>query len=94
MILTRRGFLAGLGAGLAIGVLPRVSGAAAADGLDPHVLIHIALDGTTTILCPRSEQMHIDQPGLLDARSSINQGRAFPVQADKSYLGMLRGDPA
>ena len=60
MIITRRSFLAGLGAGLAIGVsgLPRATAAPqaqAASELAPNVFVHIAADGTTTIVCARSE---------------------------------------
>jgi isoquinoline 1-oxidoreductase beta subunit len=72
MMITRRSFLAGLGAGLVIGVRlveadepsgkagpgPQAASQAREDvtaGLSPNVLVHIAPDGTTTIVCHRSE---------------------------------------
>jgi isoquinoline 1-oxidoreductase beta subunit len=60
--LSRRGFLAGLGAGLAIAILPKTGEAVPAistpqnqGGFSPHALVHIAFDGTVTIICHRSE---------------------------------------
>ena len=57
--ITRRSFLVGLElslGGLALGIFPRLAGADdPAVGLDPNVLVHIAADGTTTIVCARSE---------------------------------------
>ena len=59
--ITRRSFLVGLElalGGLALGVFPRFATGAEeplAGGLAPNVLVHIALDGTTTIVCHRSE---------------------------------------
>ena len=60
--ISRRGFLAGLGAGLAIAVLPNTGEAVPAistppsdGGFSPHALVHIAFDGTVTIICHRSE---------------------------------------
>jgi isoquinoline 1-oxidoreductase beta subunit len=72
MKITRRSFLAGLGAGLVVGVHvanadeptgktgpgPKATSQAqenATAGLSPNVLVHIAPDGTTTIVCHRSE---------------------------------------
>jgi isoquinoline 1-oxidoreductase beta subunit len=66
---SRRSFLVGLElslGGLALGVFPRLAGAdgprtgpeadaKTAGGLRPNVLVHIATDGTTTIVCHRSE---------------------------------------
>jgi isoquinoline 1-oxidoreductase beta subunit len=66
MMITRRSFLAGAGAGLVLGIrLARADGPPmqrpsqtednATPGLVPNVFVHIALDGTTTIVCARSE---------------------------------------
>jgi isoquinoline 1-oxidoreductase beta subunit len=89
-MLTRRGFIAGLGAGLAITALPRVPHAAAAGGLDPHVLIHIALDGTTTIVCHRSEMgqgVRSSIPVLIGDEIGVDPARVVVRQAegDKKY---------
>ncbi|MBV9949561.1 MAG: molybdopterin-dependent oxidoreductase, partial [Myxococcales bacterium] len=70
----RRALLAGLGAGLAVGVFPDIARAdepggaqgpgprpaapnaqRAPGGLSPNVMVHLALDGTATIVCHRSE---------------------------------------
>ena len=103
--LSRRAFLAGLGAGLAVGVMPRAgradepSGRAgavpppqklAAVGLAPHVLIHIALDGTTTILCHRSEMgqgIRSTLPILIGDEIGVDPKRVIVKQAegDKKY---------
>ncbi len=102
--LTRRGFLAGLGAGLAVGVMPRVaradepSGRAGTvpppqdhkGGLAPHVLIHIALDGTTTIICHRSEMgqgIRSSLPVLIGDEIGVDPARVVLRQAegDKKY---------
>lgn len=74
VLMTRREALAGLGAGLAIGLFPLTgtasessgptgSGPRAASGpeeepssgLHPNVMLHVARDGQTTIVCHRSE---------------------------------------
>ena len=103
--LSRRAFLAGLGAGLAVGVMPRVAradepsghGGKAAPpkdqdraGLDPHVLIHIALDGTTTIICHRSEMgqgIRSSLPVLIGDEIGADPARVVVRQAegDKKY---------
>lgn len=100
MQLTRRTFLAGLGAGLVIGVTPRLaagdepSGHAGSvpppeergkEGLSPHVLIHIALDGTTTILCHRSEMGQ-------GVRSSLPVLIADEIGADRSRVVVRQAD--
>ena len=58
IVVTRRSFLIGLNlalGGLALG-LPSVAEAAGPAGeFSPHVLVHIAPDGLTTIVCHRSE---------------------------------------
>ncbi|MEJ7596276.1 MAG: molybdopterin cofactor-binding domain-containing protein [Kofleriaceae bacterium] len=103
--LSRRAFLAGLGAGLAVGVMPRVAAAdepsgrvgnvpppenKAASGLAPHVLIHIGLDGTTTILCHRSEMgqgIRSSLPVLIGDEIGVDPTRVVLKQAegDKKY---------
>jgi isoquinoline 1-oxidoreductase beta subunit len=71
VLITRRSFLIGLElsfGGLGLGIFPRFAGAdepsgragpgpieLSADGLYPNVLVYIAVDGTTTIWCARSE---------------------------------------
>lgn len=102
---TRRAFVAGLGAGLCVGAMPR---AARADepsgragnvapardtgkgGLSPHVLIHIALDGTTTIVCHRSEMgqgVRSSVPVLIGDEIGVDPARVIVRQAegDKKY---------
>lgn len=59
-MITRRSFLVGLElsvGGLALGIRPRfaAAGEPSGGGLAPNVLIHIAVDGATTIVCARSE---------------------------------------
>src|SRR5687768_7391336 len=107
MRITRRTFLAGLGAGLVIGVdlatadepsgragpSPRAASQAqenAVQGLNPNVLVHIAVDGTTTIVCTRSEMgqgvrssipmLIADELGADPARVVIRQ-----AEGDKKY---------
>ena len=96
--LTRRAFLYGLGAGLAVGMMPRVSrgdagargGAPPAPpvqdgGLSPHVLIHIAFDGTTTIICHRSEMgqgIRSSLPVLIGDEIGADPARVVVRQAD------------
>ncbi|NVB83458.1 MAG: xanthine dehydrogenase family protein molybdopterin-binding subunit [Kofleriaceae bacterium] len=100
MKLSRRAFLAGLGAGLAVGVMPRVSRADEPSGaggtppppkkqdlagLVPHVLVHIALDGTTTIICHRSEMgqgIKSSLPVLIGDELGADPARVVVVQAD------------
>lgn len=74
VLIRRRTLLAGLGAGLAIGIFPKdvqadePSGSqgpgpapasphaeATSGGLNPNVMVHLAHDGSTTIICHRSE---------------------------------------
>lgn len=95
--LTRRALLAGLGAGLAVGVLPQIARAGAPSapvaapdkklgaGLAPHVLIHIALDGTTTIWCHRSEMgqgVRSTLPVLIGDEIGADPRRVVVPQAD------------
>jgi isoquinoline 1-oxidoreductase beta subunit len=85
VILDRRSFLAGLGAGLALGALPRVAGAGAPAGFAPHVLVHIALDGTTTIFCHRSEMgqgIRSSLPVLIGDELGADPARIVVQQAD------------
>ncbi len=89
--LTRRTFLAGLGAGLVVGVLPRPARAKAPArdakpaGLTPNVLVHIALDGTTTIVCHRSEMgqgIRSSLPVLIGDEIGADPARVVVQQAD------------
>ncbi|HEY5927277.1 MAG TPA: molybdopterin cofactor-binding domain-containing protein [Kofleriaceae bacterium] len=92
MRITRRSFLAGLGAGLVISVRPLRAQPAApvAAGFSPHVLVHIAADGTTTVVCHRSEMgqgvrstipiLIADELGADPARVAVQQ-----AQGDKKY---------
>ncbi|MBL9013684.1 MAG: xanthine dehydrogenase family protein molybdopterin-binding subunit [Myxococcales bacterium] len=83
--LTRRAFLGSLGAGLAIAVMPRVAAAGESSGLAPHVLVHIALDGTTTILCHRSEMgqgIRSSLPVLIADELGADMKRVVVKQAD------------
>ena len=96
VVVTRRSFLAGLGlaaGGLALGVRPRAADAgepAPAAGLAPHVLVHIAPDGTTTIVCHRSEMgqgIRSTLPRLIGDELGADPVRVVVVQAvgDKRY---------
>jgi len=98
--LSRRGFMAGLGAGLVVVMTPGVAGAdepsgragtvpppekKLSDGLAPHVLIHIALDGTTTIVCHRSEMgqgIRSSLPVLIGDEIGADPSRVVVPQAD------------
>jgi isoquinoline 1-oxidoreductase beta subunit len=100
MTLTRRGFLAGFGAGLAVTMMPRVSHADEPSGragtvpppdkksstvLAPHVLIYIALDGTTTIICHRSEMgqgIRSSLPVLIGDEIGADPSRVVVPQAE------------
>jgi isoquinoline 1-oxidoreductase beta subunit len=104
--ITRRGFLIGLGlttGGLALGIRyadaaePSGNAGPAAPpapqgkhGLDPHALIHIDVDGATTILCHRSEMgqgvrstipvLIADELGADPSRITVRQ-----AEGDKKY---------
>ena len=93
MRITRRSFLAGIGAGLVISVKPlraQRAAPAAATGFSPHVLVHIAADGTTTVVCHRSEMgqgvrstipiLIADELGADPAKIAVQQ-----AQGDKKY---------
>jgi len=99
--LSRRGFLQGLGAGLVVGVMPLVADADEPSGksgpppspankqkdgsLQPNVLVHIALDGTTTIVCTRSEMgqgVRSSIPVLIADELGADPERVVVVQAD------------
>lgn len=98
--LTRRAFVAGLGAGLTVAVMPRGSRAdepsgragtvpppkdQGRTGLDPHALIHIAVDGTTIILCHRSEMgqgVRSSLPVLIGDEIGADPARIVVRQAD------------
>src|SRR4029078_9351675 len=59
-------------------------------GLSPHVLIHIALDGTTTIICHRSEMgqgIRSSLPVLIRDEIGVDPARVVVHQAegDKKY---------
>jgi isoquinoline 1-oxidoreductase subunit beta len=105
--ITRRSFLAGLGAGLVVGVHAAYgdepSGAhgpgpkpasqaldSATPGLAPNVLVHIASDGTTTIICHRSEMgqgVRSTIPVLIADELGADLSRVVVHQAegDKKY---------
>ena len=102
--LTRRAFVAGLGSGLALGVMPRAFAAEPSGragkvpppyetgkaGLSPHVLVHIAPDGTTTIVCHRSEMgqgVRSSLPVLIGEEIGADPKRVVVRQAegDKKY---------
>ena len=96
MRITRRSFLAGLGAGLVIRVAParaqRVPPAVGvgAAGFRPHVLVHIAHDGATTIVCARSEMgqgVRSTIPVLIADELGADPARVVVTQAegDKRY---------
>jgi isoquinoline 1-oxidoreductase subunit beta len=101
MIVSRRSFLAGLGAGLVVSVLPYAAEADEPSGkqgpppqpaskqgdvaLAPNVLVHIALDGTTTIMCHRSEMgqgVRSSIPVLIADELGANPERVVVRQAD------------
>ncbi|HEY4183017.1 MAG TPA: molybdopterin cofactor-binding domain-containing protein [Kofleriaceae bacterium] len=103
--MSRRGFLAGLGAGLAVAVLPNLADAAGppkpkatrpapptptGNGLDAHVLVHVALDGAVTIICHRSEMgqgIRSSLPVLIADEMGAEWARVTVQQAtgDKKY---------
>jgi isoquinoline 1-oxidoreductase subunit beta len=99
--ITRRSFLVGLGlttSGLALGIryaeADEPSGQAGPTappapqgkrGLDPHALIHIDLDGATTILCHRSEMGQ-------GVRSTIPVLIADELGADPSRITVLQAE--
>jgi isoquinoline 1-oxidoreductase beta subunit len=106
VIVSRRSFLGGLGAGLVVSVLPRAADADEPSGkqgppphpaskqsdnaLAPNVLVHIALDGTTTIVCHRSEMgqgVRSSIPVLIADELGANPERVVVLQAegDKKY---------
>ena len=100
MKLTRRTFLAGLGAGLVIGVRfadAQGRATAAAAGLSPNVLVHIAPDGTTTIICHRSEMgqgvrstipvLIADELGADPARVVVQQAEGDRKYGDQNTDG-------
>jgi len=96
---SRRTFLAGLGAGLVVSIGGFASAAPSGahgpgptpskkqgDGaLAPNVLIHIAFDGTTTIICHRSEMgqgIRSSIPVLMAAELGADPARVVVKQAD------------
>lgn len=95
--MNRRGFLMGLGAGLAIAVLPRTGEAVPAvstpqpdGGFSPHALVHIAFDGTVTIICHRSEMgqgIRSSLPVLIADELGADPSKILVRQAegDKKY---------
>jgi isoquinoline 1-oxidoreductase beta subunit len=88
VILSRRTFLSGLGAGLVLSAIPRVGRSAPRDAnttFEPHVLVHIALDGTTTIFCHRSEMgqgIRSSLPVLVGDELGADPARVLVQQAD------------
>jgi isoquinoline 1-oxidoreductase beta subunit len=96
VLVTRRSFLAGLGlaaGGLALGRFARDVHAdtpAASAPFAPHVLVHIAPDGTTTIVCHRSEMgqgIRSTLPRLIGDELGADPARVVVTQAigDKKY---------
>ena len=105
VVVTRRSFLIGLElalGGLALGVFPSLGEAdepgprpAAADdalaaGLMPNVLVHIAPDGSTTIVCPRSEMgqgIRSTLPRIIGDELGADPARVVVRQAigDRAY---------
>ena len=110
---TRRAFLVGLGlatGGLALGIRhaeadepsgkagpvapPTPQGKA---GLDPHALVHIGLDGSTTIVCHRSEMgqgvrstipvLIADELGADPARVTVRQAEGDARYGDQNTDG-------
>ncbi len=89
--ITRRAFLVGLNVGLgglALGLyrLPPAQAAdAAATGIDPNAFVHIASDGTVTILCARSEMgqgVRSSLPVLVADELGADLARVKVAQAD------------
>jgi len=90
MKITRRTFLAGLGAGLVIGARFADADEKASSGLSPNVMVHIAVDGTTTIICQRSEMgqgIRSSIPMLIADELGADPARVVVKQAegDKKY---------
>lgn len=96
VVLLRRSFLIGAGlsaAGLALGVtLPRDAGAAPSSwpavpegGLRPGAFVHVAPDGTVTIVCHRSEMGQ-------GVRSSLPVLIADELGADMARVKIVQGD--
>lgn len=90
ILVTRRSFLVGLNlsvGGLALGISGRASAAAPApanDSFDPNVFVHIAVDGTTTIVCHRSEMgqgVRSTIPNLIAAELGADPSRIVVEQA-------------
>lgn len=96
VVLLRRSFLVGAGlsaAGLALGVaLPRPAGATPTSwpavpegGLRPGAFVHVAPDGTVTIVCHRSEMGQ-------GVRSSLPVLIADELGADMARVKIVQGD--
>ncbi|MRG90440.1 xanthine dehydrogenase family protein molybdopterin-binding subunit [Polyangium spumosum] len=89
---TRRDFLVGLNlslAGLAIG-LPALGDEKKPPGLDPNPFVHVAPDGTVTIVCHRSEMgqgVRSTIPVLIAEELGADMGRVVIRQAvgDRKY---------
>jgi isoquinoline 1-oxidoreductase beta subunit len=87
--ITRRAVLIGIHVGLGgltLGLYGgRVAEAAAAAGLDPNVFLHIAVDGTVTYLCHRSEMgqgVRSSLPALVADELGADLARVKVAQAD------------
>ena len=93
--LSRRAFLSGLGlaaGGLVLGVRPALASpppsawpAVPSDGLRPNAFVHLALDGTVTIVCARSEMGQ-------GVRSSLPALIADELGAELSRVKIVQGD--
>lgn len=97
VLLLRRSFLAGFGltaAGLALGVVHPSSAQASSptawpavpdDGMRPNAFVHLAPDGTVTIVCHRSEMGQ-------GVRSSLPVLIADEMGADMARVKVVQGD--
>lgn len=90
--IVRRSFLAGMGvvaSGLALGSF-RVAKADVGEGLRPNIFVHVAPDGTVTIVCARSEMgqgVRSTLPALIADELGADMKRVKIIQAvgDKAF---------
>ncbi len=88
-MITRRAFLEGLGAGLCLAGFfdgdHATAEAAQKTGLSPNAFVHLAPDGTVTIVCHRSEMGQ-------GVRSSVPALIADELGADLARIKVVQGD--